>query len=279
LTGPAMRWAGAAAGCYSTANQNRSKGPPTRNRHVRTPRRRWRRRGPRLTRSGSISSPMTRTAGRTVRNRAASSSVVTGSRPYPRSTTTGTSAECNAVRTRVECVSHRSARRKPVWRQSCRGSARRSVVGRAARRTPVGRRGLLMTVDPVGGELTLVGEQCPQAASEKLLDLTADEGHSRVAPGLQPHLTASGGIRPARSRRSPRPVLRVPRPDSGRRLGWWPHRTGSKCCTLTDGEGAGTTVRAIAGRSWALMMWENETSVPLASVAKCAISVRAPFSR
>jgi hypothetical protein len=51
-----------------------------------------------------------------------------------------------------------------------------------------------MTVDPVGGELTLTGEHHPQTVGEKSLDLTADDGHPRVAPGLQPHLAAGGGI-------------------------------------------------------------------------------------
>ena len=51
-----------------------------------------------------------------------------------------------------------------------------------------------MAADPISGEPTLFGEQTPQAAGEQLLDLAADEGHPRVAPGLQPHLAAGGGI-------------------------------------------------------------------------------------
>ena len=47
---------------------------------------------------------------------------------------------------------------------------------------------------------------------------------------------------------------------------------GSKCCSRITMNCPGTTGRAIAGRSWAVMMWAKWTSVPPASVERCLSS-------
>ena len=88
-----------------------------------------------LTRSGSISRPTTRTSGATRRNRVASSTVVIGEEPKPRSTTSGASS----------CATRRMCARVPVIQRSTRRSRLGAVVPRvgrpSARARPAARRG------------------------------------------------------------------------------------------------------------------------------------------